>query len=150
MKKEFKSTQHILFQLIFIGLPVLVAIVLINSIVSKIQLEQSNQMAVILMIILIFIIIISLWLLIKSFRKIGYKVFEDKLCFKFGPIKGAIPVSKIKSIKKASYPLAGNRPALDLTGLKIIYGEGYSIFISPEYPDELIEQLKNINKEIRT
>lgn len=148
MKKEFKSTQHILFKSITIGIPLLTVIGVIMSLSQTIQSGQTTPFVKILLSILILLITVILWGLSRSFQDTSYTITGEKLRYKCGVSKGEILITQIKSIKESKYPSAGSRPALDLNGLQIVYGEGYSIFISPESKNEFRKLLKDINHEI--
>lgn len=65
-----------------------------------------------------------------------------------GRFKTQINISEINFITKGKYPAAGNRPALSLNGIKINYGMGNSIFLSPEEVTSFTTSLVELNPEI--
>ena len=65
-----------------------------------------------------------------------------------GVFKSSINIDQIKYITKGDYPVAGNRPALNLKGIKISYGSGYLIFLSPQNVEKFIYDLKTVNDKI--
>ena len=147
MEQVFKSRQHLLFRIIFIGLPGILSITLIVIVAPIIQSVEGLFLKLI-WIALSCLVVYLLWRGGLSFLKTTYSIDKGKLSYRYGIIKGVIAIDQIKSIKQSSYPSAGNRPALDLTGLDIRYGEGYSLFLSPEREDEFVHRLKEQNAKI--
>ncbi len=132
MEKEFKSTKHILFQVIFFWIPILLSIALVFILIINFQSWLDDIGKLLLKAGLILTTIFILWQIVRSFQHTIYKISKDRLEYKCGINKGAIHINEIRSIKHAKYPSVGNRPALDFDGLEITYGEGYTVFLSPE------------------
>ena len=59
----------------------------------------------------------------------GYRVTDDELKIKSGPIRQTIPLEKITSIESTRNPISS--PALSMDRLEIKYGEGKFAIISP-------------------
>ena len=59
----------------------------------------------------------------------GYRVTDDELKIKSGPIRQTIPLEKITSIESTRNPISS--PALSMDRLEIKYGEGKLAIISP-------------------
>ncbi|MDO9478112.1 MAG: PH domain-containing protein [Pseudohongiella sp.] len=58
---------------------------------------------------------------------------------KSGPFKWRVPIKQITSITPTSSPLSS--PALSLDRLRIDYGRGESIMISPKNKEQFIQDL---------
>lgn len=77
----------------------------------------------------------------------GYIVKNNKLFFKFGPIKWHIKIKEIKTIKKAKSPFVA--PALAVNRIRITYGtKPEAIDVAPKQEKEFIEVLLKTNPEI--
>ena len=146
--KTFDSTKHPVFLMIFIGIPVFLAAALLNLTLPVIQTGRPNISLKITVTVLLVLMILTLWKAANSFMNARYTINEQSLTYKIGVFHGAIPISQMRSISSSRYPLAGNRPALDLEGLLITYGEGYSIFVTPKSAKEFIRVLAKVNKNI--
>jgi hypothetical protein len=77
-----------------------------------------------------------------------YEIQDGLLYYRSGPIKGKLPVKSIIKITQNQTMYAGTKPALARNGLIITYGKWNEIYISPILADELIRELKKINKGI--
>ena len=81
---------------------------------------------------------LPIWLLFST----QYVVTEADLKVISGPFKWDIPLSDIHSISPSKSALSA--PALSLKRLKIEYGEGKSVLVSPKSHERFIEAL-NLN-----
>ena len=143
MEKKFKSTKHILFQVILVGMPMLLLCGLMILLLPTIWSAQTVLLMKILLVGLMLVVTYLLWKFSSSFQNTTYTIDGDKIRYECGMNRGEIPITQIRSIEQSRYPAAGNRPALDFNGLQIVYGEGYSIFISPESKEEFMKLLRD-------
>ncbi len=86
--------------------------------------------------ITIFFGIFILWILRGTF----YILDEKLLTVRSGPFKWRVPIDEITGITPTHNPLSS--PALSLDRLRIEYGNGRSIMISPENKDEFIADIE--------
>ena len=77
-----------------------------------------------------------------------YLLKNGNLIYHSGPIRGRIPVSKIREIKQNVYSWVGIRPALSFRYIQIRYNKYNDLFIAPEMEEEFIQELISINPEI--
>lgn len=80
--------------------------------------------------------IFILWILRGTF----YILDEKVLTVRSGPFKWRVPVDEIHGITATSNPLSS--PALSLDRLRIEYGNGSAIMISPEDKDAFIADIE--------
>lgn len=78
---------------------------------------------------------IPLWLMTTT----CYTLTDSALLVKSGPFKWQIPIQEINGITPTRNPLSS--PALSLDRLRIDYGRGQSIMISPKQKSEFQEHL---------
>ncbi|WP_028052050.1 PH domain-containing protein [Carboxydothermus ferrireducens] len=77
----------------------------------------------------------------------GYKIDENFLVIKSGPIKAKIPIKEITKIYKTRNPVSS--AALSLDRLAIVFGKNYDeVIISPVDEDKFINELRKINSKI--
>ncbi len=86
--------------------------------------------------ITIFFGIFILWILRGTFYILDGKI----LTVRSGPFKWRVPIDEITGITPTHNPLSS--PALSLDRLRIEYGNGRSIMISPENKDEFIADIE--------
>lgn len=79
---------------------------------------------------------LPLWLLISTYYTLGH----GQLVVQSGPFKWRIPVAEITNITPSSSPASS--PALSLDRLRIDYGRGQSLMISPRNKNEFIRDLE--------
>ncbi|GAV25414.1 hypothetical protein ciss_13470 [Carboxydothermus islandicus] len=95
--------------------------------------------------ILIFSIILIFWGWV--WFSTGYKIEEDFLVIKSGPLKAKIPIKEITKIYKTRSPVSS--VALSLDRLAIVFGKNYDeVIISPVDEDKFIDELRKINSKI--
>lgn len=81
--------------------------------------------------------IVPLWLLVST----RYSMSENELFVRCGPFKWTVPIAEITKIERTRNPLSS--PALSLDRLRIDYGPGRSIMISPEPRKAFLQQLEH-------
>lgn len=91
---------------------------------------------------LIFILILWFSLTCK------YTIDGNVLRYKWGVMKGALPINSITSIEKNSILWSGVRPATSRNGLLIKYGKFEEIYFSPKEESKFIEELLKRNATI--
>lgn len=79
------------------------------------------------------------WVLTSTF----YRLTDDELLVRSGPFSWRIPTAEIHRVTSTNNPLSS--PALSLQRLKIEYGNGKRIMISPENQTEFIADLKSVS-----
>ena len=82
------------------------------------------------------VVAFMLWLV----RATKYVVTEDALIIHGGVFKKTIPLSSILSVTETRNPLSS--PAFSLDRLKVEFGEGKSILISPKDKSEFMSDLE--------
>ncbi|MFJ8262962.1 PH domain-containing protein [Rummeliibacillus sp. NPDC094406] len=86
-------------------------------------------------------------LLVWSWFTTGYKVNNELLIIRNGPIKKKIPIKDIKKITKTQNPLASS--ALSIDRLEITYGSDFGMaLVSPKDKQKFASLLKSINPQI--
>ncbi|WP_406672523.1 PH domain-containing protein [Natronospira sp.] len=84
-------------------------------------------------------VLLPLWLLTGTY----YVLSPERLIVRSGPVKWQVPVSEIRSIIPTRNPLSS--PALSLDRLKINYGIGKYVMISPREREAFIQQLTELS-----
>ena len=79
---------------------------------------------------------LPLWLLLSTRYTLGH----GQLVVQSGPFKWRIPVADITSVTPSSNPLSS--PALSLDRLRIEYGRGSSLMISPRNKEQFVRDMK--------
>ncbi|MFA5556726.1 MAG: PH domain-containing protein [Flavobacteriaceae bacterium] len=87
-----------------------------------------------------------LWILFGTY----YKIENDYLHHRSGPLFGKMKISSIKKIKYHSgwYVPVLYRPSTDIVGVIITYNKFDDIYFSPQQRDEFVRDLLKINPEI--
>lgn len=102
------------------------AIVLIGAVIIALAAAVATLAAALLPVIIIAIgTVLPVWTLASTI----YMVESEALLIRSGPFRWRIPVSSITRIEPSDSVLSG--PALSLTRLRVEYGTGQSILISP-------------------
>lgn len=78
---------------------------------------------------------LPLWLLFSTHYTLGH----GQLIVRSGPLKWRISVAEITSITPTSNPLSS--PALSLDRLRIEYGRGKSLMISPRDKEQFVREI---------
>ncbi|MEW7864553.1 PH domain-containing protein [Aeromonas diversa] len=82
------------------------------------------------------------WLLTTTY----YRLEGDTLFVSSGPIRLRIPLREIVNITPTNSPLSS--PALSLDRLRIEYGRGKSVMISPRNKEEFIRNLEAARRSV--
>jgi len=80
---------------------------------------------------------LPLWLMTST----NYTLCNTTLLVRCGPFKWRVPIEQITTITPTSNPLSS--PALSLDRLRIDYGRGQSIMISPKDKSQFIQDLES-------
>ncbi len=84
---------------------------------------------------------LPLWLLLST----DYTLDSRHLRIKSGPFKWRVAIADIASIAPTSNPLSS--PALSLDRLRIDYGLGSTIMISPRNKEQFIQELETLRRD---
>jgi hypothetical protein len=71
---------------------------------------------------------------------VRYFLSDETLRIRCGPMHLRVPLAEIESITPTNIPWSG--PALSLDRLRIDYGKGRRVLISPEPRDEFMRQIE--------
>ncbi|MFN3809993.1 MAG: PH domain-containing protein [Roseateles asaccharophilus] len=105
---------------------VLLGAAILTVVAAGAAVRQASGMAVLVPVLVIAIgAALPIWILAST----SYTVDGGTLNVRSGPFTWRIPVSSITSIKPSNSPSSG--PALSLSRLRVEYGRGKSILISP-------------------
>lgn len=85
-----------------------------------------------------------LWIWLSTY----YKITENTLFYRSGPIAGGIEIKKIREISPNKTMYVGLKPALAFKGLIIRYEKYNDIYISPAHPGAFIDELLKVNPSI--
>lgn len=96
-------------------------------------------------IVILLIIPILLWIYFGTY----YKLTASNLEYINGPMKGSIPVTKIKEIIVGKTMWSGLKPATAKKGLIIKYDIYNEIYITPKAKDSFIKRILEINPDIK-
>jgi hypothetical protein len=118
---KFQSAVAPWFYLLAIVLPVaVIAYVVVNM-------ESADPVAIgIVAIVTVSAVGLPIWLLLSTY----YLVEGGTLNIRSGPMKVSIPLGDIQSVTPSRSMLSA--PALSLKRLKIVYGRGKTILVSPK------------------
>lgn len=141
MEKIFAASKHLIFQLIYLVFPIVVSLFLLYWTIETLVQQDASGLAFEPIVLLSLFLFIA-YRTIKAYQQAHYRIDDEYLHYECGFNKGKIELASIKSIKLAAYPAAGVRPALDMRGVQIIHGEGYSLFISPANREMFIQFLQ--------
>jgi hypothetical protein len=139
---KYKSKRDPLYGVVFI---IIISAILI-SVGSMFWADEEVPLIIkILTCVFCFAVIgFIIWIWLNTF----YEIKDGLLYYKSGPLKGKILISSIIKITQNQTMYAGTKPALARNGLIITYGKWNEIYISPFLAEELIKELKKINKRI--
>lgn len=80
---------------------------------------------------------LPLWLLMATY----YRFDDGALIVRCGPFRWRIPISQIGEVMPTSNPISS--PALSLDRLKIVYGEGRALLVSPREKEAFRSEIEN-------
>jgi len=117
---------------------VLVGAAILTLVAAGGAVRQASGMAVLVPVLVVAIgASLPIWILAST----SYTVEDRTLHVRSGPFTWHIPVSSITSIKPSNSPISG--PALSLTRLRVEYGSGKSILISPADQQAFLRAIEN-------
>jgi membrane protein YdbS with pleckstrin-like domain len=85
---------------------------------------------------------LPLWLLLAT----NYTLEPRQLLVRSGPFKWKVPIKDITSITATSNPLSS--PALSLDRLRIEYGRGSAIMVSPRNKDQFLRDIEALRRDV--
>lgn len=136
---KFKSRKDISFKLFtIISISALMALETYTFLTDKYSFGITD-------IVILLIIPILLWIYFGTY----YKLTASNLEYTSGPMKGSIPVTKIKEIMVGKTMLSGLKPATAKKGLIIKYDIYNEIYITPKAKDSFIKRILEINPDIK-
>jgi membrane protein YdbS with pleckstrin-like domain len=86
-------------------------------------------------------VLMPLWILLS----LRYYLSDRTLRIRCGPFRWIIPIDRITAVTPAQDPLSS--PALSLDRLRVDYGKGSAVVISPEPRAEFLRQLEHRRKQ---
>jgi hypothetical protein len=127
----FRSKVDAWLGAILIATPILaVASVLANAVV------QGGAVLVFVGLLAVFPVSLPLWLLCST----HYTLTATELVVRCGPFSWQVPLRDIRAVQPTRNPLSS--PALSLDRLRIDYGLGRSIMISPAHRERFLRELE--------
>lgn len=85
-------------------------------------------------------VVLPLWLLLGT----RYTLDQGQLLIRSGPFRWRVPVADITRITSTSNPLSS--PALSLDRLRIEYGRGSAIMISPRDKEQFLREIEALRR----
>jgi hypothetical protein len=86
-------------------------------------------------------VLLPAWLLLGT----DYVLDQEHLKIRCGPFRWSIPVREIRHVEPTRNPLSS--PALSLDRLRIEYGNGKSLMISPRDTEQFLADLDALRKK---
>jgi len=131
------ATSDLYHSKIDLWLLILISISVVGAAAWLISLEGTYTFKGISFGIALFFVNIALpiWLVVRC----HYTIAEHELIVGFGPLTWSIPFNSISQVANTSE--LSLSPSLSLQRLKIVYGAGKKILISPKHQEKFIEQL---------
>jgi hypothetical protein len=86
-------------------------------------------------------ILLPLWFVVS----LRYFLSDETLRVRCGPFHWRIPIHEITAVNPTPEPLSS--PAMSMDRLRIEYGSGHALTISPEHKDEFLRQLDHRRKQ---
>lgn len=107
----------------------------------------TNGFSISTILVLIFMALIG-GLLAWIWFGTSYTIQTGYVYYRSGPIRGNIPVSQIREIRKNASLWSGLRPALAFKGIVVYYNKWDEIYFSPKKQDEFIQALQELNPQL--
>jgi hypothetical protein len=145
-KIRHELNKGLLFFFILVIVPILIIVYSILTSVSS--LENLTREGLLQLLVFIIPVVLIYFLCIRTYYNSYYVIDGSKLMCRLGIFKTSLDIAQINYILKREYPIAGNRPALNLQGLKVIYGHGSSIFLSPLDEEKFVKDLQAVKSSI--
>ena len=127
---RFKSKVDTWFYVIVIG-----SIVVVTGAIWPVLRQPSLENLTIVGLSLLVAVGLPVWLLVQTY----YVVEDNVLKIRSGPFKRTIRLDEIRSVEPSRSFLSS--PALSLDRLKIVYGVGNQILVSPRDRDAFIRAI---------
>jgi hypothetical protein len=105
-------------------------------VVISMAITQSLVVALLTLPLLLPTVVLPVWLLAAT----NYTIRAEDLHVRSGPFAWRIPLHEIRSVSRTRNPLSS--PALSLDRLRIEYGKGRSIMISPKDKENFLNELR--------
>ena len=139
---RFESKRDPLYGIVFI----IIILIILLSVGSMFWAEEEIPLLIMIPTCVFCLAVIGfiIWIWLNTY----YEIRDGLLHYRSGPINGKLSVKSIIKITQNQTMYAGTKPALARNGLIITYGKWNEIYISPMHADELIKELKKINKGI--
>lgn len=93
--------------------------------------------------IVVAVLALTLWVLFGT----RYIITPDRLLIRSGPFRWTIALAEIRAVKPTSNPVAS--PALSLKRLRIDYGPGRVVLISPRDRAGFMRELESLRRQAR-
>lgn len=154
---EFKPKKGLLHAFIHLGTPAVFCGICTYTVLSMINDREHVSLLMFLFVILIlfFCGLFSYYFLYVWFRS-RYYIDGNAFHYKFGLMNGRIPIDKITTIKKSTYPTdSSNNPTFTLSGYKIYYSVSEEkhvprkqLHVSPLEVDLFLKSMLEANSNI--
>lgn len=131
MSDRFKSERDTWLVILACGATAVTVIALIPLLVSNVH----AGIRLIVASTLFLTVVLVLWIMFGTYYEFG----NDELQVHSGPFRWRIPLRDIRSVSSTRAPWSS--PALSLNRLRIDYGDGKWILVSPERPQEFVARL---------
>lgn len=95
----------------------------------------------------IIVMAVMIYLLGTIWFNTRYKIENDTLKISYGPIRKAIAIKEIQSIRKTTNPFVA--PSLSIHRIEINFGKYKTIQISPKDTQAFVDELQKKNPHIR-
>ncbi len=140
---RYESKKDPVYGVIFI---IIILLILISA-APMFWADEEISLIIIIPICTFCIAVVSfiLWIWFNTY----YFISDGLLHYKSGPMKGSISIKSIIKVTQNQTMYAGTKPALARNGLIITYSKWNELYISPLLANELIKELKSINKGIK-
>ncbi len=111
------------------------------------QLILSSTLGCVLLFFSFLLLLSICYITFRLYYKSVYLINKDCLIINYGFTEKRINIIEINYITE-NETYRNNEAALNWKGIKINYGSGYTLFISPEKEDALIKHLQEINNKV--
>ena len=119
-------------------------IVLITATIVTFSFEPINNGFYLVVALSATVIGNHLWILFQT----NYTLTDEKIIYKSGALRGEIKVKEITEIEVGKSVSASIKPALAQKGLTIKCEKNKTVYISPETPAKLVNEVPKHNEEI--
>lgn len=146
---EFDLRRSPLFFVIYVGMYIPIFIFVIIQVVLDAKTIGSEW--VVLAGVFLVVIVLIYFISIRPYYAAKYVIKNGILLCQGSWYKPSIDINLMKTISKSSYPTSSiiSGFALSKKGIKVNYGAGYTIFLTPLNQRAFIEALIKINPQIK-